>query len=442
MSGGKVKGAPAAGGRSMLLRNGRVIDPVNKLDGVADILCRDGLIAEIVVGKQRSELPTDCQEIDLSGLWVLPGLIDMHVHLREPGQEYKEDVASGTRAAAAGGFTAVACMPNTLPVNDSRAVTAQILAAAATASARVYPVGCISRGCLGEELADYGELQSAGVVALSDDGQPVVNAQLLRRALEYSGNFNLPIISHAEEIALSGSGAMNEGEMSLRLGLRGIPVAAESVAVYRDLALASLTGRPIHIAHVSTAEAVSLIRRAKELGQPVTAETAPHYFTLTDRAVAGYDTNAKMNPPLRSEADRQAIVAGLVDGTIDVVATDHAPHSLLEKELEFDRAANGIIGLQTAVTLTLQLVLQGVISPARLVELLAVNPARILGVAGGRLTPGVPADITVIDPTKSFVFTAEAVLSKSRNSPFLGMSFTGKPVLTILEGKITYNDLG
>jgi len=429
------------GARSLLLRNGRVIDPVNKFDSVVDLLCIDGLIAEIISGKRRSKLPADCLEMDMTGLWVVPGLIDMHVHLREPGQEYKEDVASGTRAAAAGGFTAVACMPNTLPVNDCRAVTAQILAAAAAASARVYPVGCISRGCQGEELADYGELQSAGAVALSDDGQPVVNAQLLRRALEYSGNFNLPIISHAEEIALSRSGAINEGEMSIRLGLRGIPNAAESVAVYRDLALAALARRPIHIAHVSTGEAVSLIRRAKELGQPVTAETAPHYFTLTDRAVAGYNTNAKMNPPLRSEADRQAIIDGLVDGTIDVIATDHAPHSLQEKELEFDQAANGIIGLQTAVTLALQLVHQGIISPARMVELLSVNPARILGVEGGRLTPGVPADVTVIDPAKSFVFTAESVLSKSRNSPFLGMSFTGKPVLTILQGKITYSDL-
>ncbi|NTV12423.1 MAG: dihydroorotase [Desulfobulbaceae bacterium] len=428
--------------RSLLLRNCRVIDPLNKLDGMFDLLLRDGRIAEVVAEKQCGALSPDCMEIDASGLWVVPGLIDMHVHLREPGQEYKEDVASGTMAAAAGGFTAVACMPNTTPVNDSRAVTAQILAAAANAPARVYPVGCISKGSGGEELADYGELKSAGVVALSDDGQPVVNAQMMRRALEYSGNFGLPLISHAEDVGLSKGGAMNEGEMAIRLGLRGIPVAAESVAVYRDLALAGLTRRPVHIAHVSTGEAVSLIRRAKELGQPVTAETAPHYFTLTDKAVAGYDTNAKMSPPLRSETDRQEIVAGLVDGTIDVIATDHAPHSLLEKELEFDQAANGIIGLQTAVSLTLQLVHQGIISPTRMVELLSVNPARILGVEGGSLTPGVPADITVIDPAKSFVFTAESVLSKSRNSPFLGMRFIGKPVLTILRGKITYNDLG
>jgi len=441
MTRGKAEVTMTHGAFTLLLRNGRIIDPLNEVDVIADLLLSDGKVIEIITGKRHCNLPDGCQEIDVSGLWVVPGLIDMHVHLREPGHEYKEDVASGTAAAAAGGFTAVACMPNTLPVNDCRAVTAQILAAAATASARVYPVGCISKGSQGEELADYGELCSAGVVALSDDGQPVVNAQLMRRALEYSGNFQLPIISHAEDVSLSRNGAMNEGELSICLGLQGIPAAAESVAVYRDLALAELTRRPIHIAHVSTAEAVSLIRRAKELGQPVTAETAPHYFALTDRAVAGYDTNAKMNPPLRCEVDRLAIVAGLKDGTIDVIATDHAPHSSLEKELEFDQAANGIIGLQTSVPLALQLVHQGVISPGRLVELLSVNPARILGVKGGSLAPGVPADITVIDPAKSFVFTTEKILSKSRNSPFLGQSFTGKSVLTILQGKITYNDM-
>lgn len=432
----------AGTGHSLLLRNGRVIDPANAFDGRADLLLRDGRIAEVVVGKWRKKVPEDCLELDLSGLWVVPGLIDMHVHLREPGQEYKEDVASGTRAAAAGGFSAVACMPNTSPVNDCRAVTVQILAAAAGASARVYPVGCISKGCRGEELAEYGELRAAGVVALSDDGQPVVNSQLFRRALEYSGNFNLPVISHAEEMSLSKGGAMNEGEMAIRLGLRGIPTAAESVAVYRDLALAGITGRSVHIAHVSTGEAVSLIRRAKALGQPVTAETAPHYFALTDQAIGEYNTNAKMNPPLRSEADRQAVVAGLVDGTLDAIATDHAPHSTLEKELEFDQAANGIIGLQTAVPLTLQLVHQGILSPGRMVELLAVNPARILGVVGGTLSMGGLADITVIDPAKNFTFTAESVLSKSRNSPFLGREFTGKAVLTILGGRITYNDMG
>jgi dihydroorotase len=424
-----------------LLRNGRVIDPLNKLDERGDVLVRDGRIAVISVGGKKCRLPANCLDLDMTGLWVVPGLIDMHVHLREPGQEYKEDVASGTRAAAAGGFTAVACMPNTSPVNDCRAVTTQILLAAVGAAARVYPVGCISKGCRGEELAEYGEMRAAGVVAISDDGQPVVNSQLFRRALEYSGNFGLPVISHAEEPSLSQGGAMNESLMAIRLGLRGIPDAAESVAVYRDLALAGLTGRPVHIAHVSTGEAVSLIRRAKGLGQPVTAETAPHYFSLTDQAVGLYDTNAKMNPPLRSEQDRQAVLAGLADGTLDAIATDHAPHSSLEKELEFDQAANGIIGLQTALPLTMELVRLGVISPARLVELLSVNPARILGVAGGSLTPGAMADLTVIDPEKKFVFSADTILSKSRNSPFIDRRLTGKAVLTIMGGEITYRDL-
>jgi dihydroorotase len=425
----------------MLLRNGRVIDPLNKLDTQADVLVRDGRIEEIFVGGCKRRLPAQCLDLDMSGLWVVPGLIDMHVHLREPGQEYKEDIASGTRAAAAGGFTAVACMPNTSPVNDCRAVTTQILVAAVGAAARVYPVGCISKGSRGEELAEYGEMRAAGVVALSDDGQPVVNSQLFRRALEYAGNFDLPLISHAEEPSLSKGGAMNEGLMAIRLGLRGIPAAAESVGVYRDLALAGLTGRPVHIAHVSTGEAVSLIRRAKALGQPVTAETAPHYFTLTDQAVGKYDTNAKMSPPLRSEQDRQAVLAGLADGTLDAIATDHAPHSPLEKELEFDQAANGIIGLQTALPLTLELVRLGVISVGRLVELLAVNPARILGVEGGSLAPGARADLTVIDPEKAFVFSADSILSKSRNSPFIGRAFTGKAVMTMLGGEVTYRDL-
>jgi len=434
-------GAKTQSGLAMLLRNGRVIDPLNKLDTQADVLVRDGRIEEIFVGGCKRRLPAQCLDLDMSGLWVVPGLIDMHVHLREPGQEYKEDIASGTRAAAAGGFTAVACMPNTSPVNDCRAVTTQILVAAVGAAARVYPVGCISKGSRGEELAEYGEMRAAGVVALSDDGQPVVNSQLFRRALEYAGNFDLPLISHAEEPSLSKGGAMNEGLMAIRLGLRGIPAAAESVGVYRDLALAGLTGRPVHIAHVSTGEAVSLIRRAKALGQPVTAETAPHYFTLTDQAVGKYDTNAKMSPPLRSEQDRQAVLAGLADGTLDAIATDHAPHSPLEKELEFDQAANGIIGLQTALPLTLELVRLGVISVGRLVELLAVNPARILGVEGGSLAPGARADLTVIDPEKAFVFSADSILSKSRNSPFIGRAFTGKAVMTMLGGEVTYRDL-
>jgi dihydroorotase len=284
-------------------------------------------------------------------------------------------------------------------------------------------------------------MKQAGVVAVSDDGMPVVDGQLFRRVLEYSANYDLLVISHSEEVSLSRGGVMNEGEMSIRLGLRGIPNVAESVSVYRDLALADYTGQPVHIAHVSTSEAVDLIRRAKATGSKVSAETAPHYFTLTDQDVGEYDTNAKMNPPLRSEADRQAIIAGLADGTIDVIATDHAPHSRLEKDLEFDQAANGIIGLETSLPLTMELVRQGAIDPIRMVELMALNPARILGVEGGDLSPGHRADITVVDPEKSFVYSEDAIVSKSKNSPFIDRQLTGKAVLTIMGGVITHNEL-
>jgi dihydroorotase len=376
---------------------------------------------------------------DLAGKWVVPGLIDMHVHLREPGQEYKETIATGTRAAAAGGFTAVAAMPNTNPINDNQAVTRFILAKAAEAGfARVYPVGAISRGSKGEHLAEFGELRQAGAVAVTDDGLPVGNSQLMRRALEYAGDHDLLVISHAEELSLSHSGAMNDGALATRLGLQGIPHVAEEIMVYRDLALAELTRRPIHIAHVSTRESLALIRRAKEKGVAVTAETAPHYFTLTEMAVDGYNTLAKMNPPLRTEADVVAVREALRDGTLDAIATDHAPHGEIDKEREFDLAANGIIGLETAVPLTLRLVREGELEVRRMVELLSVNPARILGVEGGTLSVGTPADITVIDPEKRFVFTEESILSKSKNSPFLGWELQGKAVMTILAGRITW----
>ncbi|MBU0479635.1 MAG: dihydroorotase [Proteobacteria bacterium] len=424
----------------MLLQNGRVIDPSSGLDGQADILVVGGRVKAVGTVKER-DLPPGCKTYDLGGLWVTPGLIDMHVHLREPGEEYKETIASGTMAAAAGGFTAVACMPNTSPINDSQGVTSLILARAVGASARVYPVGSISKGAKGEELAEFGEMKTAGVVALSDDGVPVVNSQLFKRALEYSGNYDLLLISHSEEIFLSRGGAMNDGSVSTRLGLRGIPSAAESIAVYRDIALAEYTGRPVHIAHVSTGEAVDLIRRAKSKGCRVTAETAPHYFTLTDQDVGNYNTNAKMNPPLRSEKDRLEMIRGLQDGTIDAIATDHAPHSRLEKDKEFDQAANGIIGLETSLPLSLELVRVGIIDPVRLIELMSVNPARILGVEGGTLKEGCIADITVIDPEKKFVFAAEGIRSKSRNSPFIDRELTGKAVMTILGGRITHSEL-
>ena len=419
-----------------ILQNGRIIDPGNKVDGQGDLWLRDGRIVP-----PESSVPEGARCFNLQGKWVVPGLIDMHVHLREPGEEYKETIASGTLAAATGGFTAVACMPNTRPVNDTAAVTRFILEQAAHASARVYPVGAISKGSDGTGLAEYGELKAAGVVALSDDGQPVVDSQLMRRAMEYAASHGLLVISHSEEISLSRNGVMNEGLVSTRLGLRGIPVAAESIMVYRELALAELTGHHVHIAHVSTAAATNLIRQAKKRGVRVTAETTPHYFTLTEEAVEGYNTNAKMNPPLRTEEDRQAIRIGLQDGTFDAIATDHAPHSVLQKKLEFDRAANGIIGLETSLPLSLALVRDGVITEARLVELMSSAPAHILGVAGGSLAIGDVADITVIDPDRKFNFTEDLIASLSKNSPFLGWQLQGKAVLTLLGGRITYNDL-
>ncbi len=415
-----------------LIKNGRIIDPANNTDQIRDLLILDGCIA----GPDQTA-PQNVAEIDASGCWVVPGLTDMHVHLREPGEEYKEDILSGARAAAAGGFTGVACMPNTKPVNDCRAVTDMILARAGQAAVRVYPVGAISQGLEGKQLAEYGEMRAAGVVAVSDDGHPVRDSQLMRRALEYAGNFGLLVISHSEEASLS-SGVMNEGAMSTRLGLKGIPTAAESIMVYREIALAEFTGKKVHIAHVSTAMSADLIRSAKARGVRVTAETAPHYFTLTEEAVAGYDTNTKMNPPLRSAADREAIRLALADGTLDAIATDHAPHSVLEKELEFDAAANGIIGLETALPLALALVREGVIDEKRLVELLAVNPAALLGVAAGSLHPGMRADVTLIDPAREFIYTEEQVVSKSRNTPFLGMRLQGRAVLTMMDGRIRH----
>lgn len=420
--------------KSWLFEGGRIIDPQNGTDREGNLLVVDGLIAA-----EGTPVPGDVRRVDAGGCWLVPGLIDMHVHLREPGQEYKEDIVSGTRAAAAGGFTAVACMPNTRPVNDCMAVTALILERARQGYARVYPVGAISKGSRGEELAEFGEMKDAGVVAVSDDGVPVRDSQLMRRALEYAGDHHLTVISHSEEIALSRHGVMNEGQVATRMGLMGIPAAAEAIMVYREIALAEYTGRPVHIAHVSTAMSTDLIRTAKARGIKVTAETTPHYFTLTEEAVQGYNTNAKMNPPLRTEADRQAIRQGLTDGTFDAIATDHAPHSSLEKELEFDLAAYGIIGLETAVSLALALVREGVIDATRFVELLSVNPARILSVAGGTLAAGAPADLTVINPDQDFVYTLESVVSKSKNSPFLGWNLLGRAVMTLVGGRLMFD---
>ena len=420
-----------------VLQNGRVIDPVSGVDTIGDIWIKKGLIVT-----PEETLPEDCQLFDIQGKWIVPGLIDMHVHLREPGEEYKETIESGTRAAAAGGFTAIASMPNTTPVNDCASVTEFIRETASNRGfARVYPVGAISKGSQGLDLAEYGEMKVSGAVAVTDDGLPVVDSQLMRRAMEYAGSHDLLVISHPEEIALSQNGAMNEGVISTRLGLRGIPCAAESVMVYREIALAELTGQQIHIAHVSTAASMDLIRDAKARGVKVSAEATPHHFTLTEEAIGDYNTNAKMNPPLRTEADRQAIRKGLEDGTLDVIATDHAPHSVLEKELEFDQAANGVIGLETSLPLSLSLVRDGLIDVMRMVELMSSAPARILKVKGGTLAVGSVADVTVIDPEKEFIFTKETILSKGKNSPFLDWKLQGKAVLTIMGGRITHSEI-
>ncbi|MDH3349830.1 MAG: dihydroorotase, partial [Desulfobulbaceae bacterium] len=351
------------------------------------------------------------------------------------------DILSGSRAAAAGGFTGIACMPNTDPINDCSSVTRFILEKAAGGPCKVYPVGAISKESQGESLAEFGEMKEAGIIAVSDDGLPVADSQLMRRALEYAGGLNLPVISHSEEPTLGKGGSMNEGTVSMTMGLKGIPTATESIMVYRDIALAEYTGIPIHIAHVSTAMSAELIRSAKKRGVSVTAETTPHYLTLTEEAVIGYNTNAKMNPPLRTELDRQAIRQAVVDGTIEVIATDHAPHSILEKDVEFDLAANGIIGLETSVPLILELVRENLINYDRFVRLLSVNPARILGVTGGSLSSGMVADLTIIDPNIRYTYEADKIVSKSRNTPFIGRELQGKAILTMVNGHITHNIL-
>jgi len=423
----------------MRIKGGRVIDPGN-LDGIMDILIADGNIVEIKKDGFADDEYPEARIIDASDKIVTPGLIDMHVHLREPGHEYKETIETGCLAAAFGGFTAICCMPNTNPVNDCRQVTEYILQKAQAAdSVRVYPVAAISKGLKGDGLCEYAELKEAGAIAVSDDGNPVQNSQLMRRALEYSKGFDLPVISHCEDLDLAAGGAMNEGGVATQLGLGGIPNASESIMVMRDIALCELTGVPVHIAHVSTRESVRAIKDAKKRGIPVTAETAPHYFSITDGAVKEYNTNAKMYPPLRSGKDREAVCQGIADGTIDVIATDHAPHSSIEKQVEFDRAANGIIGLETSVSLSLKLVENGVISMAALVEKMSTNPARILGLENNLLI-GRPADITIIDPERSYRVNADNFKSLSRNTPFDGWDMKGKAVLTMVGGKIVYQD--
>jgi dihydroorotase len=424
-----------------LLKGGRVVDPVNGRNGIFDVLLEADRIAK--VGRDLPiEAGTTVVEIP-PALILCPGFIDMHVHLREPGQEHKETVATGTAAAVAGGFTAVACMPNTDPVNDNAGVTEYVLKKAAAANlARVYPIGAVSRGQKGEQLADIAELKQAGCVALSDDGRPVATALLMRRALEYASMFNLPVIEHCEEQTLKGDGVAHEGYHAATLGLRGIPSQAESIMALRDISLAELTGGLVHIAHMSARQTLDAVRFGKSRGASVTCEVTPHHFVLTDEKLASpepYDTNLKMNPPLREAADRDAMVRGIADGSIDVIATDHAPHHYDEKQVEFDHAPFGITGLETAVSLCLdRLVHAGVVSLDRLVELLSVNPARILRVPGGALTEGAAADLTILAPDAHVTITAAGMRSKARNTPFDGWSLRGGVAATIVGGRAVY----
>ena len=424
-----------------LLKGGRVVDPANGRDGAFDVLLDGDRIARVGrdIPVERGVAVTEVP----SGFVVCPGLIDIHVHLREPGQEHKETVATGTAAAVAGGFTAVACMPNTNPVNDNAGVTEYILKKATEANlARVYPIGAVSRGQQGEQLADIAEMRQAGCVAFSDDGRPVATAILMRRALEYTRMFDGVIIEHCEEQTLKGDGVAHEGAQASALGLKGIPGEAESIMAQRDIALAELTGGRVHIAHMSARQTLDAVRFGKQRGAKVTCEVTPHHFVLTDALLAAptpYDTNAKMNPPLRQAADRDAMLAGLRDGSIDVIATDHAPHHYDEKQVEFDRAPFGITGLETAVSLCFErLVHAGIISLPRMIELLSVNPARVLALPGGALTEGAPADISILAPDLAVTVAAAQMRSRSKNTPFDGWRLRGGVAATIVGGRIVY----
>jgi dihydroorotase len=425
---------------STLIKGGRVIDPSAGRDGAFDILIEGERIAQ--VGRDLATNGAHVIEIP-KGCLVVPGLIDIHVHLREPGQEHKETISSGTAAAVAGGFTAVACMPNTEPINDHAGITQFILKKAAEAGlARVYPIGAVSLGSTGEQLAELGEQQAAGCIAFSDDGRPVATALLMRRALEYARMLGAPIIDHCEDPTLKGDGVAHEGYYASALGLRGIPGAAESLMVERDVSLAELTGAHVHIAHMSARQSLRAVRAGKDRGVHVTCEVTPHHFTLTDElldAPVKYDTNLKMNPPLRERVDRDAMLEGLADGTIDTIATDHAPHHADEKMVEFDRAPFGIVGLETAVPLVFdRLVHAGKISVRRAIELLSTNPARVMNLPGGTLTDGALADVTIIDPDRSQTIDAAALKSRSKNTPFHGWTLRGSVVMTLVGGRVVH----
>lgn len=423
----------------ILIKNGRVIDPANGIDGILDIYIENETIEE--VGSNLDYSGADIEQIDASGKIVAPGLVDMHCHLREPGQEYKEDIETGTQSAAMGGFTSVACMPNTDPVVDNITVVEYIKSkAASSACVNVFPIGAITKGLKGEELAEIGKLKFAGVVGISDDGRPVRSPVLMRNALEYAKTFDTPVISHCEVAELA-EGSMNEGYVSTLLGLKGISRAAEEIMVARDIILAKYTGASLHIAHVSTKGSVELIRQAKKEGVNVTCETCPHYFSLTENAVMGYNTNAKMNPPLRTEADVEAIIEGLSDDTIDAIATDHAPHHEDEKNCEFDRALNGIVGFETALSLGITyLVKTKKLTMERLINKMSYAPARILGINKGTLSEGKNADIVIIDENKQRIIDKNSFYSKSKNTPYHGYKLSGTVEYTIVGGKFAVRE--
>ena len=422
----------------LLIANGYVIDPATETNAGRNLLIEDGRIVDLL---SRSEpVPEDAKLIDATGLIVAPGFIDLHVHLREPGQEYKETIATGASAAVAGGWASICAMPNTDPVNDNPAVTRFVIEKGHAAQlANVFPIGAITKGSAGKELAEMGEMKNAGIVAVSDDGRPVPTPGMMRRALEYANGFDLTVVDHCQDPSLSAGGVMHEGRWSLILGLRGIPAAAEEMDAVRDCVLAKLTGARVHLAHVSTIGAIEAVRRAKDAGLNVTCEVAPHHWTLTDEAVAEYDTNTKMNPPLRSDEHVAAILEGMADGTIDAIATDHAPHHLDEKALEFDQAPFGISGLETAVGLAFDLVQRGVISLERVVEMCATSPAKIFGLKDrGTFAAGAHADVTILDPQLEWVFDVRKSKSKSRNTPFDGRTMQGAAVATIVGGRLVY----
>lgn len=432
----------------LLLRGARVIDPSQPIDEKTDILVENGKVvrmAKNIYKSKRSaeaDAPSTLRIHDLRGKIIVPGLIDMHTHLREPGFEYKETIRTGCEAAVAGGFTALACMPNTHPVNDNHAVTESIIRKACEANlCRVYPVAAVSLKSEGSTLAEFWDLKDAGAIAFSDDGRPVSSAALMRRALEYASSLEMPVISHCEDLHLTAGGVMNEGFVATELGLQGIPSVAEEVMVARDILIADYTGTAVHIAHVSTAGAVRLIREAKARGVRVTAETAPHYFTLTDEAVREFEVSAKVNPPLRGVEDVAAVREGLRDGTIDAIATDHAPHAMTDKEVEFNDAAFGLVGLETSLGLSLKLVADGILTLDQLIMKMSTMPARILKIPGGTLKTGSIADMTVIDPLAAWTVDRDRFRSKGRNTPFHGWDMKGKPVMTIVGGDIKFQDL-